>query len=412
MDRRLSALMVVGALLSGLLAQERGLPTATAVAGMPRSALPYVVYVVVDTGQIVCYDAVREIACPQPGRPFYGQDAHYNGPQPAYQDNGDGTISDLNTGLMWAPLGEKKITWQEAVGGASASRIGGYADWRLPTIKELYSLILFSGTDPDPQGRSTEGLKPFIDTRFFPFRYGNPEEGERIIDSQFATATRSVTPVMGGIQAMFGVNFADGRIKAYPIEATKKYFVMYVRGNPAYGKNDFVDNGNGTVTDRATGLMWMKEDSKRGMSWEEALAYCESLELAGYTDWRLPHAKELQSIVDYTRAPDKTHSAAIAPIFQVSVIMNEAGQPDYPYYWTSTTHAGVRGGANAVYISFGRALGYMPDPRSPGGTRLMDVHGAGAQRSDPKAGDPASYPRGRGPQGDVVRIYNYVRCVR
>ena len=42
----------------------------------------------------------------------------------------------------------------------------------------------------------------------------------------------------------------------------------------------------------------------------------------------------------------------------------------------------------------------------------MDVHGAGCQRSDPKVGDPANYPYGHGPQGDVIRIYNYVRCVR
>jgi hypothetical protein len=42
----------------------------------------------------------------------------------------------------------------------------------------------------------------------------------------------------------------------------------------------------------------------------------------------------------------------------------------------------------------------------------MNVHGAGAQRSDPKSGDPANWPYGHGPQGDEVRIYNYVRCVR
>ncbi len=42
----------------------------------------------------------------------------------------------------------------------------------------------------------------------------------------------------------------------------------------------------------------------------------------------------------------------------------------------------------------------------------MDVHGAGAQRSDPKVGDPDNWPEGRGPQGDVIRIYNHVRCVR
>ena len=42
----------------------------------------------------------------------------------------------------------------------------------------------------------------------------------------------------------------------------------------------------------------------------------------------------------------------------------------------------------------------------------QDVHGAGAQRSDPKAGNPNQYPTGNGPQGDAIRIYNYVRCVR
>ncbi len=50
---------------------------------------------------------------------------------------------------------------------------------------------------------------------------------------------------------------------------------------------------------------------------------------------------------------------------------------------------------------------------SGGGTyTLMDVHGAGAQRSDPKEGEAARYPHGRGPQGDVVRILNHVRLVR
>jgi len=42
----------------------------------------------------------------------------------------------------------------------------------------------------------------------------------------------------------------------------------------------------------------------------------------------------------------------------------------------------------------------------------MDVHGAGAKRADAKSGDPGAFPKGRGPQGDVMRIYNLVRCVR
>jgi len=54
----------------------------------------------------------------------------------------------------------------------------------------------------------------------------------------------------------------------------------------------------------------------------------------------------------------------------------------------------------------------MEQPPGSGNYNLMNVHGAGAQRSDPKDGDPANWPNGNGPQGDVVRIFNYVRCVR
>ena len=104
----------------------------------------------------------------------------------------------------------------------------------------------------------------------------------------------------------------------------------------------------------------------------------------GHGDWRLPSAKELQSIVDYRRSPDTTRSAAIDPLFTCTQITNEAGQADYPFYWTATTH-GTAIGRAAVYVSFGRALGYM-------GQEWQDVHGAGAQRSDPKAGDAAAFP--------------------
>ena len=101
----------------------------------------------------------------------------------------------------------------------------------------------------------------------------------------------------------------------------------------------FSDNGDGTVTDQATGLMWMQQDSGAGMNWQDALAWAESLELAGHDDWRLPDAKELQSILDYTRCPDTTGSAAIDPVFSCTPITNEFPALDYPWYWTGTTHA-------------------------------------------------------------------------
>jgi len=386
---------------------------------------PDLPYTIVDTGQDRCYGERGEIAWPQPGEPFFGQDAQVVTTPPAYRDNGDGTVTDLATGLMWQKDPGEKKTFREAVAGAPKCRLGGHQDWRLPTIKELYSLILFSGTDPDPRSADARRQRPFIDADTFVFTYGDAARGERVIDSQYATCTKYVSTTMHGDETMFGVNFADGRIKGYGLRdprgrGEKTFYVLYVRGNPAYGKNDFHEGGDGTVTDRATGLEWMQVDSghpKAGpkgdgrLTWPEALAWADQLTYAGHSDWRLPSAKELQSLVDYTRSPDTTKSAAIDPVFRVTPITNEGGRPDFPCYWTGTTHAGLVGGAQAAYVAFGRSLGWMQDRRT-GEVALLDVHGAGSQRSDPKVGDASQFPHGRGPQGDVIRIGNFARCVR
>ncbi len=370
-------------------------------------------YSIIDTDQVKCYDNSRQIICPQPGDPFYGQDAQYMGVQPTYQDNGDGTVTDLNTGLMWQKIPGGKVAYDEAVAGADNFGLAGYDDWRLPTIKELYSLILFSGIDPPADGITTNAV-PFIDTDYFDFEYGDTSAGERIIDAQYWSSTEYVSTTMGGNATVFGVNFADGRIKGYPRDIgaggqPNTQFVRYVRGNPEYGTNDFTDNGNGTITDAATGLMWSKADSGVGMNWEDVLAWVQQMNeenYLGYNDWRLPNAKELQSIVDYTRSPATTDSAAIDPVFQVTSIVDERGDTNYPFYWTGTTHVSTMlDGDAAVYITFGGSFGYMMDV-------WIDVHGAGSQRSDPKSGDAGDYPNGRGPQGDAIRINNFVRCVR
>ncbi len=380
-------------------------------------------YNVVDTNQTLCYDDSIRIACPAANAAFHGQDAQQGGNGPSFTDNRDGTVTDGVTGLMWTQSpdmdGDRdidandKLTYDEAVSRAASIRVGGYSDWRLPSIKALYSLIDFLGVDPSGDASI---LAPFIDTDYFEFGYGDTSAGERIIDAQYATSTQYVSTTMNGDETMFGVNFADGRIKGYPTEPMpgqsegKGFYVLYVRGNIDYGKNSFTDNGNGTITDVATDLMWAQNDSGSGLNWEEALAWVQtknSGNYLGYSDWRLPNAKELQSIVDYTRFPDTTGSAAIDPLFNCTAITNEGGQTDYPFYWSSTTHANGSDfpGTYGAYVAFGRAMGYMNG-------NWMDVHGAGAQRSDPKSGDPTYYPYGHGPQGDAIRIYNYVRPVR
>lgn len=177
----------------------------------------------------------------------------------------------------------------------------------------------------------------------------------------------------------------------------------------------YTDNGDGTVTDNNTGLMWSQSpdldgdgdiDANDKRSYDLALAEADEFNLAGYSDWRLPNVKELQSLLDYSKSPATHGTAAIDDLFLTTEITNEAGQADFPAFWSSTTHAnmGTQSGGFGAYVNFGRAMGYMGN--------WVDVHGAGAQRSDPKAGDASNYPEGHGPQGDAIRIDNFVRLVR
>ena len=370
-------------------------------------------YPIVDTFMAKCYDNNGEIPCPKPGEPFYGQDAQYDGIQPAYRDNGDGTVTDLNTGLMWQKTTdarpdtlEGRITWYEGEEYAKNLKLGGYSDWRVPSIKEVISLV-------DARGNMRSN-KPYFDENYFDFSYG-PEniDGYRRIEVQLITTTSYISKSvlfsdwwanfgkkkiepgkMHLAPTFFGYNFSDGRIKSYPKTnhpylGTPTWVIRCVRG-PGYGENKFVDNGDGTISDLATGLMWQKADDGKGRNWQEALRYAEDMTLAGYSDWRLPNQKELHSITDYDYIP------AVNPIFHM--------QDPKGWFWSSTSF----GAGQAVYIAFGKGTGRIgPRPEDE-----YDVHGAGSMRSDPKVGDPASYPSGGGPQKDDIRIYNYVRVVR
>jgi hypothetical protein len=371
-------------------------------------------YAIVDTNVLAFYDTRGEISAPQEdGAAFYGQDAHYVASQPDYTDNNDGTITDNVTGLMWQKDMGEMVTFDEAVSNTSSITTGGYNDWRLPTIKELFSLILYSGQCMGP-----DAITPFIDTTYFDQPLGDTSNGGREIDAQTWSSTEYLGITMRNDSAVFGVNFIDGRVKGYPKqkggsgEYLQKY-ARYVRANSAYGENDFVDNDDQSVSDNATSLMWQQSDDGQARDWEEALAYCQDLTLAGFSDWHLPDAKELQSIVDYTRSPQTEggNSAAIDPVFHISQIEDPEGENFYPYFWTSTTLLdGVSPGNAAVYVTFGRALGYLT---TGGNETLLDVHGAGAIRSDPKTGNASDYPsHTTGFQGDVQYVYNFVRCVR
>lgn len=279
-------------------------------------------------------------------------------------------------------------------------------------MKELFSLINYNGK-VQSGATTSAGCIPYVDTTVFQFLYGTDRGETRIIDSQFVSSNKYVSTVMGFNQpCVFGVNLADGRIKCYPLN--KNFEVYYVRGTPtggsvAYGTNSFTDKGDQTILDSNTGLQWMKSDSGSvsnagAMDWASALKYCEGSTFAGYSDWRLPTAKEAHTISDYTRSPKTTNSPALPAIFSATSLKVEDGAMDWGWEWTSTTL--WDGNVNwAIYVTRGRAMGYMNGA-------WIDVHGAGAIRSDPKHNDGTTYPTGHGPQGDAVRVKNFVRCVR
>jgi hypothetical protein len=106
----------------------------------------------------------------------------------------------------------------------------------------------------------------------------------------------------------------------------------------------FVDNEDGTVTDNCTGLMWQKDPAPGAHTWQQALQYCEGLNFAGYKDWRLPNARELQSIVDYGR-----RLPSIDPVFG-------ADTPKMSY-WTSSSQTGQPQGAWTLELGLGSKSG-------------------------------------------------------
>ncbi len=87
-----------------------------------------------------------------------------------------------------------------------------------------------------------------------------------------------------------------------------------------YIQNDFQDQDE-VVLDRATGLIWQKKDSKNGMTYDDAQAYCKKLNLADKNDWRLPTVDELLSLMKEKRTSNNLY---IDQIFNVNI----------PYYWS------------------------------------------------------------------------------
>ena len=218
----------------------------------------------------------------------------------SYADLGNGIIKDNITGLMWQKVtAPGTYSWEQAFDYCDNQTLGGYEDWRLPSIRELATLVDSGIPAPGP----TIGITYFPDTH--------------------QNYYWSSTPLADIPNGAWDVNFTYGDIH-HGYDNTSTYYVRAVRGESL--NNNFVDTGDGTITDTSTGLMWQKSTGSTTYTWDQAKAYCEELTLGGKSDWRLPTRNELQSIVDYNE-----NNPAISPVFFPSSVGAN--------HWTSTTNA-------------------------------------------------------------------------
>ena len=146
----------------------------------------------------------------------------------------------------------------------------------------------------------------------------------------------------------------DFRNNGYVGVGEKSYnqYLRAVRGGSYGSSNNFVINGDGTVADLNTGLMW--QQCNYGQTWNgyecigspvtqtwlqsvESINGLNDIYYFGFDDWRLPTRNELQSLVDYSYSVPAT-------LFPETVSA---------YYWSSTSVAGDSGIAWGVLFSIG-----------------------------------------------------------
>jgi hypothetical protein len=344
------------------------------------------------TGQTTAYTANKKdniaaaVAVPDDGTVQAGASL-------SYTDNGDGTITDNNTGLMWEKKGdngglhdkdngypwtglgsnETVWDWLDDVNAEGGTGFAGYNDWRLPNAKELQTLVNF------------QNPSPMTSTAF----NNNCGAGATVLTGSCTVAGSywASTTWARSTGMAWGVNFYEGLL--YPYDKASGLRVRAVRGGgsgpqafPATGqltaytanKNDgiagavavpddgtvragaplsFTDNGNGTITDDNTGLVWEKKGDNGGLHdkdniywWsgngdqETIWDWLEDVNaeaFGGHQDWRVPNARELLSIADFqnTWAVPAAFNSNCGP---GATVLTGSCTLQVPH-WTSTTRA-------------------------------------------------------------------------
>ncbi len=201
-----------------------------------------------------------------------------------FKDNGDGTVSDSQSQLMWQQSVSGAYAWAAATTYCDGLTLAGHDDWRLPTVAEGESLIDY------PMG------SPMISNTFFPF--------------SVATGYWTSVAQAGTTGSNWFTGYLSGHTVSYDAAITPET-VRCVRSNGSvqYPTSRFTvgGGGSGTVLDNATGLYWQQAISPSTCTWSataaigSAQAYCAALSVGNYSSgWRVPTIRELLSIVDRT----------------------------------------------------------------------------------------------------------------
>jgi hypothetical protein len=281
---------------------------------VPDSAFSYKLP---ETGQTLCYDASGNvISCEGTG-----QDGEYTINPMSYNDNGNGTVTDYNTTLMWQQQDDgNTYNWYQASQNVCSSlSLGGFTDWRLPTKQELLSIVDYSNQ-----------ASPTINHTYFPIT--------QVFD--YWTSTTCIEYQDHAWRVYFYDGSSDFYTKSY---GQNNMYVRCVRGQTP--TPSFSDNHDGTVTDNVTGFMWQQGESVT-MAWDAALSYCNQLTIGSYSDWRLPNIKELASLID---------DVSYNPTIDLSFFPNAHAD----HYWSSTSTVYIPPYmAKDVYFADGRVLVY------------------------------------------------------
>lgn len=251
----------------------------------------------------------------------FGEDNDYNINPPFFKLNGNGTVTDTITGLMWQQTDGGEMTYENAINYCDTLTLAGFIDWRLPTAHEGFSILNHQTTNP------AVDIKVFTKT--------NAEYWWSINKQSNDNTKVWCTNAGGGI---------GNHPKSETISAggTKKFHARAVRdiNLPSTLKSHFTDNGNGTITDNLTNLIWQKITYSDSLTWEQALAYSDSLTYSGFNDWRLPNIKELQSLND---------ESIINPSIDKTIFTNLGIKK----YWSSTTLPNQTAKAWYLHTQFG-----------------------------------------------------------